>query len=475
MKQGDKKTSLGKTLAVMLIIMGVFAVLIVFLNANALKNMQVVNEKFLTVSDELDAAFASGDEAQVAQVKEDLAKAILHSNKRVDGTLTFDMILVVVTLVVTFFLIIYAKKKVVDPAKKAREELEVIIKGIETGKGDLTLRVSNKSKDEIGQLANGINQFMSVLQDLMVKIQDASNSMNNSVQLVSAEAESSNTNAENVSAASEQLAASMEEITATLQDLASGCQSMLDELTEMSESAKASSNGMEEIKKNAATRYVDAQTAKEKTVKIFGEIEKSVTESVEESKSVDQIAELTENILNIAAQTNLLALNASIEAARAGDAGKGFAVVADEIRQLADDSRETANSIQQISTQVVEAVSTLAQNASDMIRFVDEDVTKDYDDFVETISNYENDSEEASRIFAEFADKANTSVKTMTDMNEGISGISTTIEESAIGVTSVAEEIGQLVMAISSITVQAGENKSISDGLSDEVAKFERL
>ena len=63
----------------------------------------------------------------------------------------------------------------------------------------------------------------------------------------------------------------------------------------------------------------------------------------------------------------------------------------------------------------------------------------------------------------------------MTDMNEGISGISTTIEESAKGVTSVAEEIGQLVMAISSITVQAGENKSISDGLSDEVAKFERL
>ena len=121
MKQGDKKTSLGKTLAVMLIIMGVFAVLIVFLNANALKNMQVVNENFLTISDELDAAFASGDEAQVAQVKEDLANAIRHSNKRVDGTLTFDMILVVVTLVVTFFLIIYAKKKVVDPAKKARE------------------------------------------------------------------------------------------------------------------------------------------------------------------------------------------------------------------------------------------------------------------------------------------------------------------------------------------------------------------
>ena len=67
------------------------------------------------------------------------------------------------------------------------------------------------------------------------------------------------------------------------------------------------------------------------------------------------------------------------------------------------------------------------------------------------------------------------SVKTMTDMNEGINNISVTIEESAKGVSNVAEEISQLVSAISSISVQAGENKNISDGLSGEVSKFEKM
>ena len=193
------------------------------------------------------------------------------------------------------------------------------------------------------------------------------------------------------------------------------------------------------------------------------------------NNSAEEIRLATKLISEIAEQTNLLSLNASIEAARAGEAGKGFAVVADEIRQLADDSRETANRIQEISGMVIEAVSDLAGNAKEMIRFVDEEVVNEYDNFVKIIENYEADSEEANSTFSEFATMSGESVKTMTDMNEGINNISVTIEESAKGVSNVAEEISQLVSAISSITVQAGENKNISDGLSGEVSKFEKM
>ena len=213
----------------------------------------------------------------------------------------------------------------------------------------------------------------------------------------------------------------------------------------------------------------------EKTVETFDGIHKDVAEAVEASKSVNEIEKLTENILNIAAQTNLLALNASIEAARAGEAGRGFAVVADEIRQLADSSRETANNIQEISGKVIEAVNNLSANATEMIRFVDEKVTLDYDNFVKIIGNYDADTDQASNTFNEFAVKSKDSLGTMNDMNEGINNISITIEESAKGVTNVAQEISQLVTAISAITVQADENKNLSEDLSDEVAKFEKV
>ena len=124
---------------------------------------------------------------------------------------------------------------------------------------------------------------------------------------------------------------------------------------------------------------------------------------------------------------------------------------------------------------VFDAVTDLAGNATEMIRFVDEEVANDYDNFVNIIGKYESDSDEASNSFSEFADMATDSVDTMTKMNDGINNISVTIEESTRGITNVAEEISKLVMAISSISVQAGENKNISDGLSGEVSKFEKM
>ena len=117
----------------------------------------------------------------------------------------------------------------------------------------------------------------------------------------------------------------------------------------------------------------------------------------------------------------------------------------------------------------------LSGNATEMIQFVLSDVAEDYDNFVKIIGNYEADTDQASNSFNEFANMSKDSVTKMNDMNEGINNISIAIEESAKGVTNVAEEIAQLVTAISAITTQAGENKNLSENLSDEVAKFEKV
>ena len=241
----------------------------------------------------------------------------------------------------------------------------------------------------------------------------------------------------------------------------SGIKAMIDASRQTDETVKQGADVVEELKEQAH----NVAEASNVTVSVI----QSLTAKVEEVKS------FVESIINISNQTNLLALNASIEAARAGEAGKGFAVVADEIRQLADSSRETANNIQEISGKVIEAVNNLSGNATEMIRFVDEKVALDYDNFVKIIGNYDADSDQASNTFNEFAVKSKDSLGTMNDMNEGINNISIAIEESAKGVTNVAQEISQLVTAISAITVQADENKNLSEDLSDEVAKFEKV
>ena len=136
------------------------------------------------------------------------------------------------------------------------------------------------------------------------------------------------------------------------------------------------------MKIRAAELENGAKENMEYTNRVVGEITSELQTALENSKSVDEVSKLTDEILSISSQTNLLALNASIEAARAGEAGKGFAVVADEIRQLADSSRETANNIQRINEMVIDAVKGLAASSEKIIAYINETVLPDYESFV---------------------------------------------------------------------------------------------
>ena len=215
--------------------------------------------------------------------------------------------------------------------------------------------------------------------------------------------------------------------------------------------------------------------SKNNAVEILREIGAQLEDAVNESRSVDKINELTGNILNIASQTNLLALNASIEAARAGDAGRGFAVVADEIRSLAENSRDTANDIQNISNLVTGAVTRLAENAQKMLDYIGTDVMKDYDSFVEIVNQYEADADLMSRILGEFAEQATTITQTMEDMKSGIVDVSTTVGESARAISSVAEDASTLVDAMVQIQDESEHSQKISEELQNEVNRFERV
>lgn len=195
-----KRTNLGKKLVTMLVSVGFFAVLITVLNLMALQAIRGKNNVLIEQFEQYEEAVENNDTAVFETAKGEVAEAIRHINYRINGSIIFDLALVVADIIVIVLLSIVINKSIVCPAKRAKNDLDDIILGIESGQGNLTLRVFDETSDEIGQLANGVNHFIETLQNLMVKIQSVSKDMKESSYLVQNEAESSNMSASNVSA-----------------------------------------------------------------------------------------------------------------------------------------------------------------------------------------------------------------------------------------------------------------------------------
>ena len=169
-----KRKNLGKKLVTMLVSVGFFAVLITVLNLMALQAIRGKNNVLIEQFEQYEEAVENNDTAVFETAKGEVVEAIRHSNYRINGSIIFDLALVVADIIVIVLLSIVINKSIVRPAKRAKNDLDDIILGIESGQGNLTLRVFDETSDEIGQLANGVNHFIETLQNLMVKIQSVS-------------------------------------------------------------------------------------------------------------------------------------------------------------------------------------------------------------------------------------------------------------------------------------------------------------
>ncbi len=469
------RKSIGKKAIFMVAIMGIFLLLTIILNLGAWNSSKEFNDSLYTYIMQYEDKVHEGDAEALADLEEKIAYELDHSATRIDGTVLFDYILLVISVLFMISVIIFVTLLIGRPAKKSVTQLNGIIDKMNQNKGDLTERIEVKSKDEIGQLANGINGFIDSLQGLMQQIQAQSTQMMESARVISDGVDNSTNNASNISSAMEKLAASTAEIAATTEKIANGSQEILNRVQRMNDNADNGIQTVNTIKANADVMQRETNESKRIAVEVLGKIGHELEVSITESKKVDTINSLTNNILSIASQTNMLALNASIEAARAGEAGKGFAVVADEIRQLAENSSKTANDIQTVSNVVTEAVSQLAQDARQMLDFIGKDVMKDYDSFVSVVNQYEADAELLRKIISEFEEQSAVINETMQDMNEDIENVSKTAHDSARTVSNVAQDTTLLVDVISQIQTKTEENRKISEKLQDEVNRFEKV
>ena len=408
-------------------------------------------------------------------IKEKQAEVIAITAERIGAANVSNIVCVAFFLVVIVVAIIIVNATIAKPAKNTGKVLKDIVTKLQNNEADLTERIPVKTGDEIGQMTVGINGFMEQLQSVMRTLKQESEVMMKSAENVRVRLEGSSDNANSVSATMEEMSASMEEIAATLETIVVGNNNVATEITNVGEQVHDGAGLVSEIQVRADEMHRSTVESKESTGEILEEIRQTLQEAVDESRSVDKIRELTGEILSIASQTNLLSLNASIEAARAGDAGRGFAVVADEIRGLADNSRDTASNIQEISELVTNAVDKLAASAEKMLEFIDGKVMQDYDSFVEVVAQYKQDAESVNTILDTISQNTNTISDTMQAMNIGINDISVAIDENAKGVVNVAQSMVTLADEIEQIQEETTKNEKISMQLSDEVKRFKKV
>ncbi len=467
-------------------------------NDTVLSEMEQIQGEYDRLIDLIDKAIAFGDAADTESAyavlfdKAEIQKvAIFHSTEVIDQAIKDDSIattdkmesllangqkvavlgtMIVIVMIILNFVLSY--QNIVKKIKSMSQEVSKMIRDIENGRGDLTVRIHTKTESELVYIRDGMNHFIATLQEIMKEVKGGADVLSQSAQEVSMQVRTANDNITSTSAALEELAASMETISGTLDGINDQVYEVRRAAEDISSDAADGTKTADGIRVEADELKLRVEERKNDTGKKMQELSTVLEQSLKDSEKVTQIAELTNVILDIADQTNLLALNASIESARAGEAGKGFAVVASEISSLAANSRDTAASIQDISNEVTKAVNSLSENARFVLDFMRENVIPDYDDYAETGKKYEDAAVIMNEMLNGFADKASKLNDIMQEMVTSVSTINTSIRESSSAITMSAENSTEIVSGFNDIEEAMSENSRVTEQLNESTEKF---
>ncbi len=256
--------------------------------------------------------------------------------------------------------------------RKTKPISDLIHQAKEIADGNLMVEPTKvKSKDEIGDLANTLNQLTSNLQNMLMTMRNTSHHLT----------ENANETASSLSEMNESVqvvANNIEEVSASMTDGMNHADKASTVLISLAEDLQDMKIKADNTVENSNKTMQIAEEGEVRAKEINNDMEKIRTGSQEVSETIQQLVQstakiqsITNAISDIASQTNLLALNASIEAARAGEHGKGFAVVAEEVRKLAEQSNAEVSQVENLVKDIMEKIGKVLISSTENEKYIE--------------------------------------------------------------------------------------------------------